>query len=115
MEYSLTLPTQLRSNQPFRRSFDRSHIDLNLALTGQGRAWAHLTEIGLRMRMPATLFVSKTKVEYPTTKDGWNEVGDHVRFDTVLTAMVAVAWLHPRPREPQCADDDRSSGELVYL
>ena len=63
-----------------------------LELKGQGRDWAHLSEIGFRMGMPRELFMGETAVELPRTADEWIDVRRHVSWDVVLTAMVTLAW-----------------------
>ena len=98
MEYGLLLPDQLRGNQRVRSSEMRPHMDLALELKGQGRDWAHLSEIGLRMGLPRDLFTGKTEVELPQTAEDWIEMRRHVSCDVVLTAMVTLAWLRVQGR-----------------
>ncbi|MCA0890481.1 3'-5' exonuclease [Qipengyuania flava] len=98
MEHGMLLPEQLRSNQRVRFGEMRPHMDLALELKGQGRDWAHLSEIGLRMGMPRELFVGKTEVELPRTAEDWIDVRRHVSCDVVLTAMVTLAWLRVQGR-----------------
>jgi hypothetical protein len=94
MEYELVLPRQLRSGVPDRlgRSAWRPHIDLALELKGQGREWAHLSEIGLRLGLPGVLFAGKPKIEMPTTNEEWQVMRGRVCMDCVLTAMVALSF-----------------------
>ena len=73
-------------------------MDLALELKGQGRDWAHLSEIGLRMGMPRELFMGKTEVELPRTAEEWVDVRRHVSCDVILTAMVTLAWLRVQGR-----------------
>ena len=98
MQYGLLLPDQLRGNQRVRYGEMRPHLDLALELKGQGREWAHLSEIGLRMGLPRDLFIGKTEVEFPQTGQDWIEMCRHVSCDVVLTAMVTLAWLRVQGR-----------------
>ncbi len=94
MEYGLVLPHQLRSGAADRhgRSAWRPHIDLALELKGQGREWAHLSEIGLRLGLPGVLFAGKPKIEMPTTSEEWQTMRSRVAMDCVLTAMIALSF-----------------------
>jgi 3'-5' exonuclease len=98
MQYGLLLPDQLRGNQRIPYGKMRPHMDLALELKGQGRDWAHLSEIGLRMGLPRDLFTGKTEVEPPRTAQDWIEIRRHVSCDVVLTAMVTMAWLRVQGR-----------------
>jgi len=98
MQYGLLLPDQLRGNQRVRHGEMRPHMDLALELKGQGRDWAHLSEIGLRMGLPRDLFIGKAEVELPQTAENWIEMRRHVSGDVVLTAMVTLAWLRVQGR-----------------
>lgn len=93
MQYCLYLPTQLRHGQRVRYGEIRPHMDLALSLKDQGRDWAHLSEIGLRMGLPGELFVGKAEVDIPQTPEEWAAVRHHVAFDVVLTAVVTLSWL----------------------
>lgn len=92
MEYGLVLPRQLRSGiqVPLRPGMWRPHIDLALELKGQGRDWAHLSEIGLRIGLPGKLFLGKANIVEPTTTEEWQAMRQRVSMDCVLTAMVAL-------------------------
>jgi len=92
MQHNLVLPPQLASESRWRPGTLRPHTDLALVLKGQGRQWAHLSEIGLRMGFPAELFAAKPTVGKPSSHNEWEELGCHVAMDTVLTAMVALSW-----------------------
>jgi hypothetical protein len=92
MQHGLVLPPQLSSEGRWRPGTFRPHTDLALLLKGQGRQWAHLSEIGLRLGFPAALFASKPVVGKPRTEVEWEELGCHVAMDTVLTAMLALSW-----------------------
>ncbi|KZY58060.1 hypothetical protein A3736_15435 [Erythrobacter sp. HI0063] len=98
MQYGLLLPDQLRANKRIRHGEMRPHMDLALELKGQGRDWAHLSEIGLRMGLPRDLFTGKTEVDLPQTSQDWIEMRRHVSCDVVLTAMVTLAWLRVQGR-----------------
>lgn len=93
MQAGLVLPPQLRAaqRQPFGKP--RLHRDLALEMKAQGRDWAHLSEILLRLGLPPALIAGKTKVDLPSTSDGWARVRTHVELDTVLTAIALIAWL----------------------
>lgn len=93
MEHNLVLPPQLRNGQRIKPGEFRPHTDLALELKGQGREWAHLSEIGLRLGLPGALFANKKEVSYPRSADEWQRVRGHVELDTVLTAMVTLTWL----------------------
>ena len=69
MQYQRVLPQQLRYGQRGRFGEIRPHMDFALALKDQGREWAHLSEIGLRMGMPRELFVGKADVEIAQTPE----------------------------------------------
>jgi 3'-5' exonuclease len=92
MQHELVLPPQLRAEFRARSGTLRPHTDLALVLKGQGRQWAHLSEIGLRLGFPAELFACKPKVGKPRSQKEWEGLGCHVALDTVLTAMVALSW-----------------------
>lgn len=98
MQYGLVLPDQLRGNQRVRYGGMRPHTDLALELKGQGRDWAHLSEIGLRMGLPRELFIGKAEVELPRTAEEWIDVRRHVSCDVVLTAMITLSWLRVQGR-----------------
>ncbi|GMM92496.1 hypothetical protein [Qipengyuania sp. MTN3-11] len=98
MQYGLLLPDQLRGNQRVRYGGGRPHMDLALELKGQGRDWAHLSEIGLRMGLPRDLFTGKTEVDLPQTAEDWIEMRRHVSCDVMLTAMVTLAWMRVQGR-----------------
>lgn len=100
MEYGLSLPSQLQSGHRVRPGQIRPHCDLALELKGNGRDWAHLSEIGLRMGLPWQLFANKIEVNRPHTAEQWLDVRQHVSFDTVLTAMIMMGWLKAQERAP---------------
>jgi len=100
MEYGLVLPRQLRSGfpVPLRAGMWRPHIDLALELKGQGRDWAHLSEIGLRIGLPGELFIGKAHVEPPTTSEEWQAMRQRVAMDCVLTAVTALSFWRANGR-----------------
>lgn len=98
MEHQLTLPEQLRAGQRPRWGEMRQHTDLALELKGQGRDWAHLSELGLRLGFPKALFTSKSRIDLPRNAEEWASARSHVEFDTVLTAMVCLSWLRAQGR-----------------
>jgi len=100
MEYGLVLPRQLRSGitVPFRPGIWRPHIDLALELKGQGRDWAHLSEIGLRLGLPSEMFVGKARIEEPASTEEWRAMRERVSMDCVLTAMVALSFWRANGR-----------------
>jgi len=93
MQAGLTFPPQLRAEQRFARGPDRPHIDLALAMKGQGRDWAHLSEILLRLGVSPGLIAGKARVDFPATGEEWTAVRTHVELDTVLTSIALLAWL----------------------
>lgn len=100
MEHKLVLPPQLRTGVPIflRPGMWRPHIDLALELKGQGRDWAHLSEIGLRLGLPGELFAGKAHIEAPTTSEEWQAMRSRVAMDCVLTAMVALSFWRANGR-----------------
>lgn len=100
MEYGLVLPRQLRSAfpGPLRPGMWRPHIDVALELKGQGRDWAHLSEIGLRIGLPAELFMGKAHIEQPTSREEWKSLRQRVAIDCVLTAMVSLSFWRANGR-----------------
>jgi hypothetical protein len=100
MEHKLLFPPQLRTGVPIflRPGMWRPHIDLALELKGQGRDWAHLSEIGLRLGLPGELFAGKAHIEEPTTSAEWQAMRARVSMDCVLTAMVALVFWRANGR-----------------
>lgn len=100
MEHDLVLPHQLRSGVtvPFRQGMWRPHTDLALELKGQGRDWAHLSEIGLRLGLPGELFAGKPQIETPSSDQEWNAMRSRVSLDCVLTAIIAMSFWHVNGR-----------------
>lgn len=92
MEHELKLPPQLCANRPRRWNEPRPHCDLALEMKAQGRDWAHLSEIGLRLGLPAILFANKSRVDLPQSDEEWQQVRSHVELDTMLLALVFLSW-----------------------
>ena len=85
MEHRLVLPRQLRCDAWRPCDKWRPHIDLGLELKGNGRDWAHLSEIGLRMGLPVGLFIGKAEIERPRNGEEWQALRERVSIDCVLT------------------------------
>ncbi|MBA4045925.1 MAG: hypothetical protein C0471_16125 [Erythrobacter sp.] len=93
MQYGLTLPAQLLlRQQTAKRGPIRSHLDLGLQLKATGKTWTHLTEVLLRLGLPATLMQGKKRVQYPNDSDGWAAARAHCELDTALLAIATMAW-----------------------
>ena len=100
MEYELALPDQLRTSLPVfnRPGTWRHHIDLALELKGQGRDWAHLSELGLRLGLPSVLFTGKPDIEQPVSGEQWQALRQRVNMDCVITGMIALAFWRANGR-----------------
>lgn len=98
MEHELVLPPQLRAGLRTRFGDLKPHTDLALALKGQGRDWAHMSELALRMGLPRDLLARKSELPYPSNDAEWAEALLHVQLDTLLTAVVALPWLRAQGR-----------------
>lgn len=98
MEHGLVLPMQLRSDTRVRPGQWRRHIDFALELKGNGRDWAHLSEIGLRMGLPVGLFIGKAEIERPRDGQEWQALRQRVSMDCVLTAMIALTFWRANGR-----------------
>ncbi|MFN3473011.1 MAG: hypothetical protein ACK4ZW_03085 [Blastomonas sp.] len=94
MEFGLALPPQLLQRQPNikRAGPIRPHLDLGLCLKGTGKTWNHLSEVLLRLGLPATLMVGKKRVAFPSNVDGWLAARAHCELDTALLAVATMAW-----------------------
>lgn len=92
MEYGLVMPTQLIASAGDWKEAWRPHLDLGLAIKGQGKTWHHLTEILVRLGIQANLLRDKAKVGFPQAPNEWHELRSHVELDTVLTAAATLAW-----------------------
>ncbi|MDC8753859.1 hypothetical protein OIK40_04290 [Erythrobacter sp. sf7] len=95
LEHELVLPEQLQTGSPFVAKKNgpwRPHIDLALELKGNGRDWAHLTEVGLRCGLPSALFAGKADIVMPSNAEQWLAMRQRVSMDCVLTAVVALAF-----------------------
>jgi len=91
MAHGLRLPPQL-IDQPGRKG-PRPHLDLCLMLKGGGRTWSHLSQVLLRMGVPAELVAAKPGVSRPQKAEDWDELRDHVELDCLLLALAKIAWL----------------------
>ena len=91
MAHGLSLPPQL-TDQPGRRG-PRPHLDLGLMLKGGGRTWSHLSQVCLRLGVPANLVAAKPNVQVPNCAEGWAEMSAHVELDCLLLAIAKIGWL----------------------
>ena len=91
MAHGLSLPPQLL-DQPGRRG-PRLHLDLGLMLKGGGRTWSHLSQVCLRLGVPANLVAAKPNVQLPNCAEGWSEMSAHVELDCLLLAIAKIGWL----------------------
>lgn len=94
IEYLLVLPPQLRSGTPTfgRQSNWRPHIDLGLQMKAQGRDWAHLSELCIRLGLPVELFAGKADIAEPRDGEEWQAMRHRVGTDCILTALVAMVY-----------------------
>lgn len=94
MEYSLQLPGHfLAQGQKIGSPvFAGRHFDLGLAMKGSGRTWHHLSEVILRLGLPAELMTTKKHVQFPTTTEGWADAVAHVELDCALLSVAHLAW-----------------------
>ena len=91
MAHGLSLPLQL-IDQPGRKG-PRPHLDLCLMIRGGGRTWSHLSQVLLRMGVPAELVAAKPGVSRPTNAAEWAALRAHVELDCLLLALAKIAWL----------------------
>lgn len=91
MAHGLALPPQL-IDQPGRKG-PRPHLDLCLMLRGGGRTWSHLSQVLLRMGIPAQLLAAKPAISRPRDAAGWIALRDHVELDCLLLGLAKIAWL----------------------
>lgn len=92
IEHELILPPQLRTGQPVRFGAWRPHIDFALTMKGNGRDWAHMTELGLRLGLPGALFAGKAGISEPRNSEEWEAMRHRVSTDCILTAMLALPY-----------------------
>jgi hypothetical protein len=92
IEHELILPPQLRTGQPGRFGVWRPHIDFALTMKGNGRDWAHMSEIGLRLGLPGALFTGKADISEPRNAQEWLALRHRVSMDCILTAMIALPY-----------------------
>jgi hypothetical protein len=91
MAHGLALPPQL-IDLPGRKG-PRPHLDLCLMLRGGGRTWSHLSQVLLRMGVPAELVAAKPGVSRPERTADWAALRDHVELDCLLLVLAKIAWL----------------------
>lgn len=91
MAHGLPLPPQL-IDQPGRKR-PRPHLDLCLMIRGGGRTWSHLSQVLLRMGVPAELVAAKPSVSRPQNTEAWAALRDHVELDCLLLALAKIGWL----------------------
>ena len=91
MTHGQRLPPQL-IDLPGRKG-PRPHLDLGLMLKGGGRTWNHLSQVLLRMGVPAMLVAAKAEVSRPSSSQEWQNLRDHVELDCLLLAIAKVGWL----------------------
>lgn len=112
MEFGLTLPTQFLQRQPNTKHFGpiRPHLDLGLQLKATGKTWNHLSEVLLRLGLPATLMVGKKRVAFPSNDDGWLAARAHCELDTALLAVATMAWQRT---QGQCNLDPKVASFVI--
>lgn len=92
MSADLELPRQLQPAEGPRWR-DLRHIDTGLRMKGGGKTWHHLSEVLLRLGLPAALLIGKVD---PQVRDGdvpWDQLAEHCEKDVLFTAMVLTALL----------------------
>lgn len=111
MEHGLPLPTQLllRKQVP-KRGPIRPHLDLGLQLKATGKSWTHLSEVLIRLGLPATLMQGKKRVAFPTDSAGWAAARAHCELDTALLAIATMAWQRS---QGQCSLDPRIASLVI--
>lgn len=94
IEHLLLLPPQLRSGASTfaRRGTWFLHIDLALQMKAQGRDWAHLSEMGIRLGLPLELFAGKADIAEPRNREEWQAMRHRVSTDCILTALIAMVF-----------------------
>ena len=97
MEYGIQRPRQFLKQRPATtleslRAHPGGHLDLGLALKGGGKTWHHLSEVILRLGLPASLLQHKRSVPFPQSAGEWADVRTHVELDAVLLAIAMMAW-----------------------
>ncbi len=98
--HMLVLPPQLRSGTPTfgRQANWRPHIDLGLQMKAQGRDWAHMSELGIRLGLPVELFAGKADIAEPRNGDEWQAMQHRVGTDCILTALIAMVYWRANGR-----------------
>ncbi len=111
MEHGLPLPAQLLLRKPApKRGPIRPHLDLGLQLKATGKSWTHLSEVLIRLGLPATLMQGKKRVEFPTDPAGWAAARAHCELDTALLAIATMAWQRS---QGQCSLDPRIASLVI--
>lgn len=134
MECGLVLPPQFR--EPVFGNRQRMHLDLSLAMRAGGKTWHHLSEVAYRVGVPLTLLRDKARFFQTRTPADWHVLQSHCELDTLITAIVMVAWriaqgapglrfepavigmiaafLRQRPAHPSAAELKAFSAELEH-
>lgn len=94
-EYSLPLPLHFKAERPRHERVDSPgrHFDLGLAMKGRSKTWHHMSEILVRIGLPAFLMSGKKHVRFPHNDQGWEDVCAHVQLDCALLSIAHLAWL----------------------
>lgn len=90
MAAGIQLPIQLRDRTG---RWDRRHIDLGLLLKGRGKSWTHLSQLAIRLNVPAALLANKTDVPVPKSPVEWKALQDHVELDVLLLTLMWCSWM----------------------
>ena len=56
-------------------------------LPGGGRIWSHLSQVLLRLDVPAELIAARRGVSRPTSAAGWATLRDHVELADYAQAL----------------------------
>ena len=90
MAHDIPLPPQFRRDQKGRWS--RQHIDVAAAMTAGSGKYHHLSEVALRLGIPAGLLLEKTRPHMVEDDAGWVRLRQHCELDCLLTAIAFLAW-----------------------
>jgi len=90
MAHDLPLPPQFRRDEKGRWS--RQHIDVAAAMSAGSGKYHHLSEVALRLGIPAGLMLEKTRPQLVADDAGWDRLRQHCELDCLLTAMAFLAW-----------------------
>lgn len=88
----LALPRQLAEAQGPRWK-DVRHLDIGLAFKASGKTWHHLSELLLRMGLPAALLLGKADPGVRPEKIDWHKIQEHCELDVLFTSIVLLGWL----------------------